>query len=81
MTHDLQEIKHGLAQVRATLDLLERFIAEYESRTVNILPCEEVKFYVATDEQLASGAGIGKLSSLQDAIRDTARVMAEAETA
>jgi hypothetical protein len=81
MTHDLQEIKHGLAQARAALDLLEQFIAEYESRTVNVLPCEEVKFYIATDEQLASAAGMGKLSSLQDAIRNTARAMAEAETA
>ena len=37
MTRDLQEIKQGLAQVRAALYLLESFIAEYETRTVNIL--------------------------------------------
>jgi hypothetical protein len=81
MTHDLQEIKHGLAQARAALDLLEKFVAEYESRSVNILPCEEVKFYLGTDEQLRSGSGMGKSSSLEDTIRDTARAMAEPETA
>jgi hypothetical protein len=76
MTQDLQEIKQGLAQIRATLDLLERFIAEYETRTVNILPREDVKFYSATDDEVISGAGIGKLASLNEAIHETAEVLA-----
>jgi len=70
MTRDLQEIKKGLAQARAALNLLEQFIAEYETRTVNILPCEDVGFYKASDDEVISGDGIGKLASMNQAIRD-----------
>jgi hypothetical protein len=78
MTRDLQEIKQGLAQVRATLNLLEKFIAEYEARTVNILPCENVKFYRATDDEVIEGAGVGELTSLNHAIHETAQDLASA---
>jgi hypothetical protein len=78
MTRDLQEIKQGLAQVRATLNLLEQFIAEYEARTVNILPCENVKFYHATDEEVIEGAGVGELTSLNQAIHEAAQDLASA---
>src|SRR5690242_5809555 len=64
MTRDLQEIKEGLAQIRAALNLLEKFVAEYEARTVNILPCEDVKFYAATDDEVIEGSGIGETVSL-----------------
>ena len=76
MTRDLHEIKQGLAQVRAALSLLESFIAEYESRTVNILPAEDVKLYTACDDEVISGEGIGELKSLNQAIHDTAEAMA-----
>lgn len=76
MTQDLQEIKQGLAQIRATLNLLERFIAEYETRRVNILPREDVEFYSATDDEVISGTGIGELESLNEAIHETAEVLA-----
>jgi hypothetical protein len=72
MTRDLQEIKQGLAQVRAALSLLESFIAEYETRTVNILPSEDVKVYTACDDDVISGPGIGELKSLNQAIHDAA---------
>jgi hypothetical protein len=72
MTRDLQEIKQGLAQVRAALSLLESFIAEYETRTVNILPSEDVKVYTAGDDDVISGSGIGELKSLNQAIHDAA---------
>jgi len=72
MTRDLQDIKQGLAQVRAALSLLESFIAEYETRTVNILPSEDVKVYTACDDDLISGAGIGELKSLNQAIHEAA---------
>ncbi len=75
MTRDLQEIKQGLAQARAALNLLEKFIAEYESRIVNILPQEDVKFYSASDDEVISGTGIGDLGSLNEAIRETAEAM------
>lgn len=78
MTRDLQEIKQGLAQVRATLNLLEKFIAEYEARTVNILPCENVQFYRAPDDEVIEGAGVGELSSLNQAIHKTAKDLASA---
>ena len=80
MTRDLQEIRQGLAQARAALNLLEKFIAEYESRLVNILPCEDVKFYSAQDDEVICGSGIGELSSLNQAIRDAAGDLAPAET-
>lgn len=73
MNRDLHEIKQGLAQVRATLSLLEKFIAEYEARSVNILPCEDVKFYHATDDDVIEGAGIGEVRSLNQAIHQTAQ--------
>jgi hypothetical protein len=68
MTHDIQEIKKGLAQVRAALELLEQFVAEYETRTVNVLPCEDVRFYKAGDDEIISGGGIGPTESLNEAI-------------
>ncbi len=75
MTSDLQEIKQGLAQIRAALDLLEKFVAEYESRTVNILPQEDVKFYSASDDDVISGGGVGELVSLNEAIHKTAEAL------
>jgi hypothetical protein len=72
MTRDLQEIKQGLAQVRAALSLLESFIADYETRTVNILPSEDVKVYTACDDDVISGPGIGELKSLNQAIHEAA---------
>lgn len=75
MTRDLEQIKKGLVQVRAALNLLEEFIAEYETRTVNILPREDVKFYEAEDDEVISGDGIGRLKSLNQAIRDTAQAL------
>jgi hypothetical protein len=76
MTRDLQEIKQGLTQVRAVLALLEKFIAEYETRSVNILPTEDVKFYTASDDDVISGDGLGELKSLNQAIRDAAAALA-----
>jgi hypothetical protein len=76
MTRDLKEIKRGLAQARAALDLLDKFIAEYETRIVNILPEEDVKFYAAEDDEVISGAGIGRLNSLNEALRRTAKDLA-----
>ena len=76
MTRDLYEIKQGLAQVRATLSLLENFIAEYETRMVNILPIEDVKFYTASDDDLISGDGVGELKSLNQAIHEAAEELA-----
>ncbi|HLH17810.1 MAG TPA: hypothetical protein VKX45_11345 [Bryobacteraceae bacterium] len=73
MNRDLQEIKAGLAQVRATLVLLEQFIAEYEARTVNILPAEDVQFYRASDDEVIEGAGIGEVTSLNQTIREAAQ--------
>jgi hypothetical protein len=78
MTRDLEEIKQSLAQMRATLNLLEKFIAEYEARTVNILPCENVHFYRASDDEVIEGSGVGELTSLNKAIRDAARDIAPA---
>ena len=78
MTRDLQQIKQGLAQVRAALTLLEKFVADYETRTVNILPTEDVKFYSATDDEVISGAGIGELKSLNQSIHDAAEDLARA---
>ena len=78
MNRDLQEIKRGLAQVRATLDLLEKFIAEYEARTVNILPCEDVQFYRASDDEVIEGAGVGQPVSLNQAIHQAAQELASA---
>ncbi len=72
MTRDLQEIKQGLAQARAALNLLEKFIAEYEARTVNILPTEDVKFYKASDDDVISGPGIGEPASLNAALHTAA---------
>lgn len=77
MTRDIQEIKKGLAQAREALNLLERFIAEYEARVVNMLPCEDVAFYKATDDEVISGSGIGALSTMTETLRATAEKMAE----
>ena len=76
MTHDIQEIKKGLAQVRAALELLEKFVAEYETRTVNVLPCEDVRFYRAAADEIISGAGIGPTESLNEAIHNAAEAIA-----
>jgi hypothetical protein len=73
MTRDLQEIKAGLAQARAALNLLEKFIAEYEARMVNILPTEDVKFCAASDDELISSPGLGELTSLNESIHATAQ--------
>jgi hypothetical protein len=78
MTRDLEQIKQGLAQVRTALNLLETFIAEYEGRTVNVLPCEDVKLYRGSDDSVIEGPGIGEVTSLQQAIRKTAEEMASA---
>ncbi len=77
MNRDLQEIKAGLAQARAALNLLEKFIAEYETRTVNILPSEDVKFYTAPDDEVISGSGVGELSSLNQTIHSTAQELTQ----
>jgi len=76
MTRDLQEIKQGLAQARAALNLLEKFIAEYETRIVNILPQEDVQFYQAPDDEVITGSGLGPVSSLNETIAETARAIA-----
>lgn len=78
MTRDLQQIKQGLAQVRAALNLLETFIAEYEARMVNVLPCEDVQLYQASDDEVIRGSGIGQVTSLQQTIRETAKELASA---
>lgn len=78
MTRDLQQIKQGLAQVRSALNLLETFIAEYEARMVNVLPCEDVQLYQAPDDAVIEGAGIGEVTSIQQVIRQTAKEMASA---
>ena len=81
MTRDIEEIKRGLAQARAALNLLERFIAEYEARIVNILPQEDVKLYTATDDEVIEGTGLGILKSLNQEIHETADRMASVQTA
>lgn len=81
MTRDLQQIKQGLAQVRAALELLESFIAEYEARSVNTLPVEDVGFYQATDEAIIGGAGLGELTSLNQVVRQAAQEILPLETA
>ncbi len=78
MTRDLQEIKAGLAQVRAALNLLEKFVADYEARTVNILPTEDVKFYTASDDDVIAGAGLGNVTSLNESIHRAAQEFAGA---
>lgn len=76
MTRDLQQIKQGLAQVRAALTLLETFVADYEARMVNVLPVEDVHLYRASDDAVIDGSGIGEVTSLQQTIRQTAKEMA-----
>jgi hypothetical protein len=76
MTRDIEEIKRGLAQARAALNLLERFIADYESRIVNILPQEDVKLYSASDDEIIEGRGLGTLKSLNQQLHETAEQMA-----
>jgi len=76
MTRDLQQIKQGLAQIRATLNLLEDFIAEFEARSVNTLPVEDVKFYSAGDDEIISGSGLGEVTSLNQAIHHAAQELA-----
>lgn len=72
MTRDIQEIKRGIAQAQAALNLLEKFITEYEGRTVNVLPTEDVAFYKTDDDSLIAGKGFGQVDSLGQAIRDCA---------
>jgi hypothetical protein len=81
MTRDLQQIKQGLAQIRSALALLENFIAEYEARSVNTLPVEDVGFYRAPDEDLIGGAGLGELTSLNQTVHRAAEQIAPLETA
>jgi hypothetical protein len=76
MTRDILEIKKGIAQAKAALTLLEKFISEYEGRSVNI-PSEEVRFYTADDEKVIVGDGLGPLTSLGEAIRDCAAELVE----
>lgn len=78
MTRDLEEIKRGIAQARAALTLLEKFIGEYEARMVNILPREDVAFSKASDEQLIAGEGFGSLESLNHALKTTAGELRQA---
>jgi hypothetical protein len=81
MTRDLQQIKQGLAQIRAALALLENFIAEYEARSVNTLPVEDVGFYRAPDDNIIGGAGLGQLTSLNETVHRAALEIAPFETA
>jgi hypothetical protein len=81
MTRDLQQIKQGLAQIRAALELLENFIADYEARSVDTLPVEEVGFCQATDEDIIAGAGLGELTSLNQAIHQAALEINPVKTA
>jgi hypothetical protein len=81
MTRDILEVKKGIAQARAALNLLEKFIAEYEGRTVNVLPREDVVFYRAEDDDIIVGQGLGDLTSLNEAIRECAAEMAAADKA
>jgi hypothetical protein len=76
MTRDLQEIKKGLNQIRAALELLETFVADYESRMVNVLPGEDVRFYQAEDDEIISGNGIGPTQSLNESIEKAAKAIA-----
>jgi hypothetical protein len=79
MTRDLEQIKQGIAQIRAALSLLETFVGEYESRMVNIDPREDVKFYRAGDDDIISGSGIGELKSLNQTLRHAAEQLAPAQ--
>jgi hypothetical protein len=72
MTRDLQEIKRGIAQARQALNLLETLIGEWETRMVNILPREDVRFYKASDDEIICGEGTGTLESLNQKLHDTA---------
>jgi uncharacterized phage infection (PIP) family protein YhgE len=80
MTRDLEQIKQGIAQIRAALNLLETFVGEYESRMVNIDPREDVKFYSASDDDIISGPGIGDLQSLNQTLRQSADAMVPAQS-
>ncbi len=79
MTRDLEQIKQGIAQIRAALSLLETFVGEYESRMVNIDPREDVKFYRASDDDIISGPGIGELQSLNKTLHRAAQELAPAQ--
>jgi hypothetical protein len=79
MTRDLEQIKRGIAQAREALNLLDTLIGEWESRMVNILPREDVKFYSATDDDVISGDGLGSLKSLNETLRATAEELQGAE--
>ncbi len=61
--------------------MLEKFVAEYEGRTVNILPTEDVVFYKTDDDSVIAGKGFGQGDSLGQAIRDCAEEMAKIQTA
>jgi hypothetical protein len=78
MTRDLQQIKQGIAQARQALNLLESMIGEWESRMVNILPREDVKFYKGSDDEIISGDGLGPLTSLNENLRATAEELQRA---
>ena len=67
-----------MAQVRAALNLLEKFIAEYETRTVNIFPPKMSSSTPRSDDDVISGAGIGELKSLNQAIHDAAEELTSA---
>ncbi len=82
MNRDIQEIKKGIAQAKAALTLLEKFVTEYEGRKVNILPTEDVVFYQSPDDEVIAGAGIGKLDdSLNQAIHACAEELSAIQRA
>jgi len=79
MTRDILEIRKGIAQAKSALDLLEKFITDYEGRMVNVLPQEEVVFYRAEDDAIIAGNGFGAHDSLTKAIRSCAEKLAAIE--
>lgn len=81
MTRDILEIRKGIAQAKAALELLEKFLTEYEGRTVNILPHEDVVFYHADDDQVIAGQGVGTETSLNQAIHACAEQLASIQRA
>ena len=81
MTRDIQEIKRGIAQAKAALTLLEKFVTEYEGRTVNVLPTEDVVFYKTDDDSVIAGNGFGKVDSLGQAIHECAEELSNIQRA
>jgi hypothetical protein len=42
-----------------------------------VLPTEDVKFYAASDDEVITGSGIGKLNSLGEAIHRAAKELVQ----